>query len=150
MATFIGFNTQNYDSIKTPNPINQGVDGGGGSFVKPIYIGKKFTTYDEQAVIQDFINAMNIQQGSKPGNPSYGTTLWGFIFEPNDITTESQISDEIRRIGALDPRLTLNTINVIPQANGILVQVEFAISPFNNVQTLEILFDQATNIASAQ
>jgi phage baseplate assembly protein W len=149
MTTFIGFNTQNSGVVR-PSQITTGTDAGSGSFVKPQYFGKKFTGYDEQIVIQDLINALNIQQGSKPGNPKYGTTIWNFIFEPNDIETQSSIDSEIRRVAAQDPRIVLNDILTYPADNGILVEVEFAITPFNNVRTLQILFDSATNSASTQ
>jgi len=149
MTTFIGFNTQNAGLVR-PTQLNTGSDSGSGSFVKPQYFGKKFTGYDEQIVIQDLINALNIQQGSKPGNPKYGTTIWSFIFEPNDVETQSLIDTEIRRVAGQDPRIVLNEIVLYPSEHGILVEVEFAITPFNNVRTLEILFDSATNSASAQ
>jgi len=149
MATFIGFNTQNYTTVR-PTQIGTGADAGIGGFTKPNLFGKKFTGYDEQIVIRDFINALNITQGSKPGNPKYGTTLWSFIFEPNDTTTQAALDTEIRRIGALDPRMVINNIQMYNQDNGILLEVEFAVVPFNNVQTLQILFDQGSNTASQQ
>jgi len=149
MAKFIGFNTQNYDTVRAPR-VSPGADGGAGSFATPTVFGKKFTGYDEQMVIQDFINALNIPQGSKTGNPGYGTTLWSFIFEPNDVSMQVELENEIRRIGSLDPRLALNTIQIYPQDSGVLLEVEFAVVPFNNVQTLEILFDQASGTAAAR
>lgn len=149
MTTFIGFNTQNAGKIRPPS-VTPGTDSGSGSYTKSQTFGKKFTGYDEQIVIQDLVNALNIQQGEKPGNPRYGTTIWSFIFEPNDVETHSQIENEIRRIGGQDPRIVLNNIVSYPAENGILVEVEFAVTPFNNVKTLQILFDSATNNASAQ
>jgi phage baseplate assembly protein W len=150
MAIYTGFSTQNYDSQRQASSVTQGTDSGSGSFAKPSFVGRKFTSYDEDIVIQDLINAFNIPQGSKPGNPSYGTTLWGFIFEPNDVTTQGLIEDEVRRLGSLDPRIALNTITMYPQDNGILLEVEFAVVPFNNVRALQILFDQGTNKAIRQ
>lgn len=149
MTTFIGFSTQNAGTVR-PASANTGVDGGAGSPAKSQIHTKKFTNIDEQVVIQDLINALNIPQGAKPGNPKYGTTIWSFIFEPNDVETQGAIESEIRRIGAQDPRLVLNTITTYPSDNGILVEVEFAVTQFNNVKTLQILFDSATNTASAQ
>jgi phage baseplate assembly protein W len=111
-------------------------------------IGKKFRLTDEQLILQDFINALNIQQGSKPGNPSYGTTIWTFAFEPNTPDMQFQLENEIRRVATQDPRLILNTITAYPQENGILIELEMAISPFNNVQALKLYFDQPTSAAS--
>jgi phage baseplate assembly protein W len=149
MTTFIGFSTQNAGVVRQASA-SPGTTGGAGSFAKPQTFGKKYTGYDEQIVIQDLVNALNIPQGSKPGNPKYGTTIWSFIFEPNDVETQGAVEVELRRVGAQDPRLVMNSIVTYPSENGILVEVEFAVTPFNNVRTLAILFDSATNTASTQ
>ena len=149
MPRYIGFSTINVNKPRSTN-LPTGVDGGSGSILKPIIFGKKFETVDEQLVIQDFINAMNIQQGQKVGQPGYGTTLWSFIFEPNTQDVQFQLENEVRRIGSLDPRMILNSVKTYPQENGILIEVELAVTPFNNATTLNVFFDNATNRAIAQ
>lgn len=141
MATFIGFSTQHAENIRSTQ-IEPGVDGGGGSLPKSIRVGKKFRTTDEELVILDFINALNIPQGQKPGRPDYGTSLWSFIFEPNTLDTRVQLENEIKRMAQLDPRLILNSVITYPQEHGILIEVEIAVSPFNNALQLAIFFDQ--------
>ena len=149
MPRYIGFSTINVNKPRSTN-LPAGADGGSGGIPNPIIFGKKFQTVDEQLVIQDFINAMNIQQGQKVGQPGYGTTLWSFVFEPNTYDVQFQLENEIRRIGSLDPRMILNTVKVYPQENGILIEVELAVTPFNNATTLNVFFDNATNRAIAQ
>jgi phage baseplate assembly protein W len=146
MAIFVGFSTQNAGQPRPPD-YQPGVDGGAGSFSKVQYYGKKYRITDEDAVIQSFINALNIPLGQKPGQPSYGTILWNFIFEPNVPDTQFQIQNEIRRIAGLDDRLILNSVVAYPQENGILIEVELAVAPFNNAQSLSIFFDQNANRA---
>lgn len=149
MPTYIGFSTINANKPKTTLS-NPGVDGGTGSILQPIISGKKFRLTDAPLVIQDLLNSLNIRQGEKVGNPAYGTTLWSFIFEPNDADTQFRIQNEIQRVIAQDPRLILNTVKSYPQQNGILVEVELAVSPFNNAQILNVFFDNITNTAVAQ
>lgn len=149
MPTYIGFSTINANKPRSTN-LSVGVDGGTGSTVKPIVYGKKFRSVDSQLVIQDLVNALNIQQGEKVGNPGYGTTLWSFVFEPNTADVQFQLENEIRRVASSDPRLIINTIKAYPQENGILLEVELAIAPFNNVEQLNVFFDNATNIAVLQ
>ena len=100
--------------------------------------------------MRDFINALNIQQGQKVGKPEYGTTLWSFVFEPNTPDTQFQLENEIRRIANLDPRLVLNSVKAYPQENGILIELEMAIAPFNQAFLLNVFFDNATNNAVLQ
>jgi phage baseplate assembly protein W len=143
MATYIGFSTINANKPRSTN-LSTGTGGGTGSVVQPIVYGKKYRMVDEQLVIQDLINALNIPQGQKVGNPGYGTLLQTFLFEPNNLDTQMAIQNEIRRVANSDPRLIINTVNCYPSDNGILLEVELAIAPFNNAQTLSIFFDQAT------
>lgn len=125
-----------------------GIPTGYGAMGQPIIWGKKFALADVQLVIQDFINALNIPLGSKVGQPGYGTTLWNFVFEPNSLDTQTQIQNEIRRVASLDPRLDLNTIKVFPKENGILVEVELSVVPFNNALTTKVFFNQQTGSAA--
>jgi phage baseplate assembly protein W len=118
--------------------------------VSPYNIGNQFGLVDTPLVIQDFVNALNIRQGTKVGNPSYGTTLWSFVFEPNTADVQFQLENEIRRVANQDPRLIINTVRAYPQENGILLEVELAISPFNQANLLSVFFNSSTNQAVLQ
>ena len=61
---------------------------------------KSLNLLDEQLVIQDLVNALNIRKGEKVGQPSYGTTLWDFVFEPNTADVQVEIQNEVRRVAA--------------------------------------------------
>ena len=148
MSTYIGFSTQNVNNVMT-NGYTPGYTNTIGINKTPSTNGVKFKTTDEALVIQDFINAMNIQQGTKPGKPGYGTTLWTFIFEPNTVDTTYESETEIQRIASLDPRLILNSITVNSKDSGVMVTIELAVSPFNNPTTLALFFDQGSGTASA-
>ena len=149
MPTYIGFSTINANKPQSTN-MNPGVDGGTGSLIQPVIYGKKFRMVDEQLVVQDFINALNIPQGQKVGQPGYGTTLWTFVFEPNTQDVQLQLETEIRRVASLDPRLIVNTVSTYPQNNGILIEMELAVAPFNQAQFLNVFFSSSNNTASIQ
>ena len=142
MAKYIGFSTINATLPKTTNKVL--------SLPREnsIVYGKKFRMIDEQLVIQDFINALNIPIGQKVGQPGYGTTLWSFIFEPNTADLKRQVEIEIRRIGNLDPRMLINSIQVYARDDGILLEVEMAVTPYNQPLVLGVFFNQQTNAAS--
>jgi phage baseplate assembly protein W len=147
MTYYVGFSSKNFNQVRATN-IPLGVTTSAGLSVQPAPRSSKFQLTDEQLVIQDLINAFNIPQGSKPGNPEYGTSLWSMLFEPNTVDTQSQIEYEVRRIISQDPRLILNTVAITPNENSIRLDVELAILPNNVVQELTVMFDQGTNIAS--
>lgn len=147
MPQYLGYSTINANKPRSTN-MPTGSSGGPGNVRNPVIPGKKVKLVDEQLVIQDFINALNISQGSKVGQPSYGTTLWSFVFEPNTTDVQLQLQDELRRVANLDPRLILNTVSAFPQENGILIEIELAIAPFNNPTVLNVYFDNLTNTAA--
>lgn len=147
MATYVGFSTINADKPRTVNPI-PAVDGQANGITNPIVFGKKFRLTDEQLVIQDLVNALNIRRGEKVGQPNYGTTLWDFVFDPNTSDVQIEIQNEVRRVAGLDPRLMINTIQVYPQDNGILIEVQLSITPYNNAGDIALFFNSLTNVAT--
>ena len=147
MPTYVGFSTQHVENVRTAG-FTRGVNNTIGNTDKVQRSGKKFRTVDEQLVIQDLVNAFNIVQGQKPGKPEYGTTLWSFIFEPNTVDVRKELEHEIARIVQSDPRIILNNLQTTNMESGILIELELAISPFNNPTQLAILFDQGTQTAT--
>ena len=122
MTTFIGFNT-----------INQ---------------FKKFTLTDFDLIQRDLLNAFNIRQGELPGRPGYGTAMWDFVFENQIEELANNIRREIERVVAGDPRIEVTDIQIFPQQNGILIQLEVAVVPSTNAEILSIFFDLQQRSAS--
>ena len=147
MPTYIGFSTINANKPRTTRA-QPGVDGGTGSILQPIILGKKYRIIDAPLVLRDFVNALNIRKGEKVGQPDYGTTIWNYIFDPNNADTQFKIQNEIRRVANSDPRLLLNDVKCYVQQNGILIEVEIAIQPFNDVEIVNVFFNNLTNQAA--
>ena len=122
MATFVGFNT-----------IDQ---------------NKKFTLVDFQLIKRDLLNAFNIRQGELVGRPGYGTVIWEYVFENQTQETERGIINEIQRVAGGDPRLYVNSIDLFPQTNGILIQLEITVVPSTSAERLAIFFNQESRRAS--
>jgi len=122
MPTFIGFNTQDQY--------------------------KKFTLLDEDLVKRDLLNGLNIRQGQLPGRPQFGTTLWENLFENQSPALVTAIENEIQRVAGYDPRIQISEVQVFPQENGILIQVQLAIVPNTTAQQLSIFFNQQQRRAS--
>ena len=116
MPTFIGFNTQNQF--------------------------KKFTLVDGELIKRDLLNAFNIIQGQLPGRPGYGTSLWDFLFESQDQATMAAILREVQRVAGADPRVYLSDVNIYPQENGVLIELEVQFVPNTDAQLLSVFFNQ--------
>jgi phage baseplate assembly protein W len=122
MTTFIGFNT-----------INQ---------------NKYFTLTDFELIKRDLLNAFNIRQGELVGRPAYGTVLWDMLFENQTQDTLQSIYTEIQRVAAGDPRIYISALEVFPQENGLLIQLELTIVPTTDAQRLSVFFDQTQRVAT--
>ena len=122
MPAFIGFNTQ-------------------GQY-------KKFTLTDSALIKRDLLNALNIRQGQLPGRPEYGTVLWDSLFENQSNELNQSIIAELQRVAGGDPRIQIANIDIFPQENGILLQVEVQLVPSTDSERLSIFFDQNTRTAS--
>jgi phage baseplate assembly protein W len=121
MATYYGFNTINQD--------------------------KKFRLVDTELVKRDILNSLMIKQGEKPGNPTYGTSIWNIVFEPQTDSVMRDIEQELTRTVEQDPRVRLNRANIYPEENGVLIELEVTIIPTTEQQRLTLFFDQNSQTA---
>jgi phage baseplate assembly protein W len=109
---------------------------------------KKFTLIDFPLIQRDLLNAFNIRQGELPGRPAYGTVLWDFVFENQIEELQRNIEAEVQRVAGGDPRIEVSNVQVFPQENGMLIQLQIAIVPSTNAEILSIFFDLQQRRAS--
>ena len=122
MATFIGFST-----------INE---------------FKKFTLVDYDLVKRDLLNAFNIRQGQLPGRPGYGTIIWDYLFENQIEAVQQGLITEVQRVIAQDPRIAVSEVQIYPQDNGVLIEIEIQTVGGQNAELLNIFFNQQQNAAA--
>lgn len=142
MAIYSGFSTQEVNQPRST--FTTGAYGGSGTNTTNVPIVKKFRLTDQQLVIRDLINALSIRIGEKVGNPTYGSTIWNYLFEPNTNENRVAMESEVRRVIGLDPRIVLNTISVNQQDNGVQFELEIAFQPFNEPLTLALNVNKNT------
>jgi len=109
---------------------------------------KKFRLVDYELVKRDVLNSLLIKQGEKLGNPSYGTNVWGLIFEPQTDSTMKDLEHEMRRTVEQDPRVKVDDLQVYPQQNGVLVELFVTVLPTTEKQRLSLFFNQETQSAN--
>lgn len=121
----------------------------------PTYIGfntqqqyKKFTLLDFDLIKRDLLNAFNIRQGQLPGRPQYGTIIWDYLFENQIEAVQQGIQNEIQRVAGGDPRIYVANVNVYPQLNGMLIELELQVVATQNSEILSIFFNQEQRTAS--
>jgi hypothetical protein len=70
------------------------------------------------------------------------------VFENQTQETERGITAEIQRVAGGDPRIFVSSIELFPQENGMLIQLEITVVPSTDAQRLSIFFDQTQRRAS--
>lgn len=121
----------------------------------PTYIGfntqqqyKKFTLLDFALIKRDLLNAFNIRQGQLPGRPGYGTIIWDYLFENQVEAVQQGIISEVQRVAGGDPRIFISQVNVFPQQNGMLIELQLQIVATGAAEILNIFLNQEQRNAS--
>ena len=88
--------------------------------------------YDSVDAVKNSIkNLLLTRKGSRPGRPSYGSSLWNFLFEQIEDLDDGfdgvfieNLKDEITQY---HPAVTINdiTFNASPDSNSITVEIKF-------------------------
>jgi len=102
---------------------------------------KKFTLTGFELIKRDLLNAFNIRQGQLPGRPGYGTVLWDYLFENQVEELQTSITREVQRVAGGDPRIYIADVQVSPELNGFMIELELQIVGSTTAQRLSIFFD---------
>ncbi len=110
--------------------------------------GKKFNLSGIPLIRQDILNSFNIREGSVPGRPEDGTSIWSYVFDPNTPETHDKLKKEIRRVLSLDPRLEIYDVQLAAQHNDIIVNIKVRILPDANIVEFSLRFDEGAEAAT--
>jgi phage baseplate assembly protein W len=140
MALFTGFST-----IDINQPTSRIVDG---LVIENKILGKKFKLTDKELIVRDLMNSLSIKQGEKVGNPEYGTSIWSYVFDPSTSVLHEEMKIEVRRVVALDPRVTLHSCVVTPSENEVAIEMEVEYNPLGEIDTIGLSLSKSTGTVS--
>lgn len=105
---------------------------------------KKFRLTDFELIKQDLLNSLNTRRGSRLMLPREGCIIWELLYEPFTEEVKQQITQNLFDIVKSDPRITLDSINVISQEDQSAITVELNIlySNTNQLDRLILTFDE--------
>lgn len=105
---------------------------------------KKFRLTDFELAKRDLLNHLNIRKGERLMQKNFGTIIWDMLFEPLTDEVKSLISNDLIEIVSYDPRLRINSMNIIEYDHGLQLQLGITFIPTNQVEQMLITFDQNT------
>ena len=109
----------------------------------------KFRLTDFDLVKQDIINNFQIRKGEKLMNPDFGTIIWNIIQEPLTEDLKAVIITDIKKIAAYDPRVSIDNVVITEYSQGIQVELQLRYVQTNQVNVMELQFDNETSTLSA-
>ncbi len=120
MATFKGFST--LDRVKAP-----------------------FTLTDQDLIKRDLLNEFYTKKGERVMRPNFGSIIWDMLMDPNDDTLVDVVTEDINRIVDKDSRVEHVKTTVYISDHAISADVELRYLPFNNVESLYLIFEKQMN-----
>ena len=111
---------------------------------------KSVSLYDEELIKQDLLNQLSVVKGERVMNPEFGTVIWGLIFDPLTDALKQQITEDIDRIIASDPRILPENVMVVEKDYGLLIEATITYVNSNQVDNLKISFDKELGLSVTQ
>jgi phage baseplate assembly protein W len=113
-----------------------------------------YTTIDREITSQtltglelakrDLLNHFHIRKGERWTNPTFGSMLPYYVFEPLDENTIELITEDVFTVVSYDPRfeMTSNFVNVREDEHSITIEVQLLYIPTTTATDLQIKFDR--------
>lgn len=109
---------------------------------------KHFRITDFELVKQDLMNHFNIRRGEKLMDPSFGSAIWDYVFEPLDQTTTEAITQDVQKVIGYDPRIAARNVIVNQYERGLQITIDLVYIPSNQTGVLRMQFDKNSKIAT--
>jgi phage baseplate assembly protein W len=104
---------------------------------------------DFDLIKRDILNHFNIRKGEKLMNPNFGTIIWNVLHEPFTEDLKSVISQDVQSVASYDPRVSFDNIIITEYDQGIQIEVQLRYVLTNQVNTMLMNFNNATNTLTA-
>ena len=93
---------------------------------------------------QDLHNHFNIRKGEKWSNPTFGSDLPLYVFQPLDDTTITLIEEDVYNVVSYDPRFDLvdRNVRVSEDEHSITVRIQLLYLPTTTETALQLKFDK--------
>ena len=111
---------------------------------------KKFSITDLDLIKQDLFNHFNIRRGEKLMNPNFGTIVWDLLFEPLTEEVKKALSDDVRKIVNLDPRISVELIKIDQYEHGLAISLDLRAVQTNEIETMILAFNRNSQTLTSQ
>lgn len=104
---------------------------------------RPFTELTDKALIKrDILNHFNTKKGSRVMRPTYGSSLWDYLFEPLDDISRDAIIDDVNNVVNSDPRVAILDTDIQEEEHGIIISFRLRYVVFQTIDEFTIIFDR--------
>jgi phage baseplate assembly protein W len=114
----------------------------------PVFIGfasnissKKL--FNIELIKQDLLNNINTKKGERLMDPTYGCIVWDLLFEHQNESVVSEMKTDLMNIIAREPRVTLQTMDIIAFDYGYVANIVLFYNTFNTVDSYTVAFNKS-------
>lgn len=108
---------------------------------------KNVKLFDQEIIKQDILNQFNTRKGERVMNPNFGSVIWDLIYEPLTPAVKQQISSDIDRILASEPRVVPTLVNIVEQDYGFLLELTLTYKGLDVSDNMILQFDKSVGLA---
>lgn len=98
--------------------------------------------FDEDLIVIDLLNHFYTRQGERVMDPQYGSIIWDLLFELKSDFQRNEIERDILRIIQQEPRVNLESLQLLEQEHGYVARVTLSFVEFSTTRTLALEFNQ--------
>ena len=101
-----------------------------------------FQQYDISLIKQNLLNHLNIRQGEKLSDPTFGCIIWDALYEPLTTRLKEAITTNVTNIVNYDPRTRASEVQVSEYESGLQIECTLLYLDYNISENLKMQFDK--------
>tara|TARA_X000001036_G_scaffold438396_1_gene486101 strand:+ start:162 stop:596 length:435 start_codon:yes stop_codon:yes gene_type:complete len=105
-----------------------------------------FQQFDISLIKQNLLNHLNIRQGEKLSDPTFGCIIWDALFEPLTTELKDAITTNVTNIVNYDPRTKATGIQVSEFESGLQIECTIMYLDYNISENLRLQFDKSVGL----
>ena len=95
---------------------------------------------------QNLLNHLNIRQGEKLSDPTFGCIIWEALYEPLTTQLKEAITANVTNIVNYDPRTRATGVQVSEYESGLQIECTLMYLDYNISEQLRLQFDKSVGL----
>jgi phage baseplate assembly protein W len=92
------------------------------------------------------LNHLNIRQGEKLSDPTFGCIIWEALYEPLTTRLKDAITSNVTNIVNYDPRTRATGVQVSEYESGLQIECTLMYLDYNISEQLRLQFDKSVGL----